>query len=72
MQIGQSNYAKRRALEIFDKWNDVSGFCEKFSSYYYEICAVIEDAVEIGSMVALNVPFKIVGGELFKGKKDNE
>jgi len=36
------------------------------SYYYYELCVVIEDAVEVGSMVALNVPFEIKNGELIK------
>ena len=66
MQKGQLDYAKRRALELFDAWNDVTGFIPKFTSYYYELCAVIEDAVEVGSMVALNVPFEIKNGELIK------
>ncbi len=63
MQKGQSDYAKRKALECFDAWNDVTGCFEKFSGYYYEICGVIEDAVEIGSMVALNVDFTIKDGK---------
>jgi len=66
IQKGQLDYAKRRALELFDAWNDVTGFIPKFTSYYYELCAVIEDAVEVGSMVALNVPFEIKNGELIK------
>jgi hypothetical protein len=63
MQEGQREYAKRKALECFDAWNDVTGCFDKFSSYYYEACAVIEDAVEIGSMVALGVEFSIVEGK---------
>lgn len=63
MNKGEVDYAKRKALEVFDQWNDVTGVIDKFSSYYYEICAVISDAVEIGSMVALEVPFEIVEGK---------
>jgi len=58
MQKGQKEYAQRKALELFDAWNDVTGCFPKFTSYYYEICAVINDAVEIGSMVALGVPLR--------------
>lgn len=63
MQRGQSEYAKRKALELFDEWNDVTGCFDKFTSYYYEICSVIEDAVEIGSMVALGIDFKVENGK---------
>ena len=63
MQKGQIEYAKRKALECFDAWNDVTGFVDKFSGYYYEMCAVIQDAVDIGSMVALGVEFQIVDGK---------
>ena len=68
MTKGQSDYAKRKALELFDAWNDVAGVVHKFDGYYYELCSVIEDAVAIGSMVALGVPFEIKDGELVKEK----
>ena len=64
MQKGQSDYAKRKALEIFDAWNDVAGCFTKFTGYYYEICSIIEDAVEIGSMIALGIDFEIEDGNL--------
>lgn len=37
MTRGETEYAIRRALNMFDDWNDVTGFVLKFSSYYYEI-----------------------------------
>lgn len=44
--------AVRRALNLFDKWNDVTGYFEKCSSCYGEICSVIEDAVHCGVQAA--------------------
>jgi hypothetical protein len=70
MNRGELSYAKRKALDVFDEWNDVTGVVEKFSSYYYEMCAVIDDAVSIGSMVALKVPFEIVDGKPQEIKED--
>jgi hypothetical protein len=58
------DYAQRKALELFDAWNDVTGYFQKGTGYYYEICAVIKDAVEIGSMVAVGTKVKIKDGNL--------
>lgn len=52
---GEIDFAKRRALNIFDKWNDVTGYVPKFCGYYYEIQKVIEDAVECGVQVGVGV-----------------
>jgi hypothetical protein len=40
--------ATERALNMFDKWNDVTGCFEKNTGYYFEIQGCIEDAVKIG------------------------
>lgn len=47
--------AKRRALNLFDKWNDVTGLVNQGTSYYYELQACIEDAVECGAQAACGV-----------------
>lgn len=52
MRRGQLNDAKRRALNIFDKWNAVTGVFNPDTSWYYEIQSVIEDAVECGAQAA--------------------
>ncbi len=52
---GEIEFAKRRALNLFDKWNDCTGFVPKFSGYYYELQSVIEDAVECGVQQAIGV-----------------
>ena len=52
MTTPELEYAVRKAQENFDRWNDVTGFVPKFAGYYYEILAVIEDAVKIGARVA--------------------
>ncbi len=44
--------AKRRALEIFENWNKVTGFVNVGESYYYEIQSVVEDAVIVGVQFA--------------------
>lgn len=59
LSVGEMEYAKRRALNIFDKWNDITGFVPKFTSYYYEIQSVIEDAVDCGAQVALGINEKL-------------
>jgi hypothetical protein len=53
MTIGQIRDAERKALNEFDKWNDVTGAISKGSSWYYELQSVIEDAVHIGAQMAL-------------------
>ena len=63
MQKGQEEYAIRKALEVFDEWNDVTGCFPRFTGYYYEACVVIEDAVKIGIYVALDIPFVIKDGK---------
>lgn len=55
MTTGELEYAKRRALNIFDRWNDCTGAVPKFTGYYYEIQGCIEDAVECGAQAALGV-----------------
>ncbi len=52
MTRGELEFAKRKALEVFDKWVEVTGVVSKCDSYYYELCSVIEDAVDIGARVA--------------------
>lgn len=53
MTRAQVVYAQRKAMDAFDKWNDVAGVIETNSGYYSEIEAVIEDAVHIGIQMAL-------------------
>lgn len=52
---GQLAFAKRRALNKFDEWNDVTGFVGKHTGYYYEIQSIVEDAVECGAQAACGV-----------------
>lgn len=54
MTKGKIEKAERLALNEFDKWNDVTGFVQEHTSYYYEIQAVIRDAVHIGVQMTLN------------------
>jgi hypothetical protein len=53
MKIGKVKKAERLALNEFDKWNDVTGFVQEHTGYYYELQSVIEDAVHIGIQMAL-------------------
>ena len=55
MKTGEMDYAIRRALNLFDKWNDCTGVVEKHTTYYYEMQAVIEDAVHCGAQRALGI-----------------
>lgn len=52
MNQGELESAVRRALNLFDQWNDVTGFVPKFTTYYYEMQGVIEDAVHCGAQGA--------------------
>jgi hypothetical protein len=53
MKKGQVDYAVRRALALFDQWNDVTGFVPVGTGYHGEIESIIEDAVHCGIQVAL-------------------
>jgi hypothetical protein len=53
--VGEIEFATRRALNLFDKWNDVTGFVPKFTSYYYEVQSCIKDAVLCGVQVGVGV-----------------
>jgi hypothetical protein len=55
MTKGEMNDAARRALNILDKWIDVTGVMPRGTSYYYELQGVIEDAVHCGAQAALKV-----------------
>lgn len=52
MTRGELEVAVRRAHNIFDKWNDVTGFVPQFTGHYYEILACVEDAVHCGAQAA--------------------
>jgi hypothetical protein len=52
---GELEFAKRRALNLFDKWNNVTRFVQEHTGYYYEIQSCIEDAVECGFQAAAGV-----------------
>lgn len=53
MNKGEVEYAKRMAFNKFDEWNDITGYFEKGTSYYYEIQAIIEDVVKIGIKISI-------------------
>jgi hypothetical protein len=54
MKKGVIDKAERLALNEFDKWNDITGFVSEYTSYYYEMQSLIEDAVHIGIQMASN------------------
>lgn len=49
MIVAELDHAIRRALNIFDKWNDVTGMFTRDCSAYSEIIGIIEDAVHCGA-----------------------
>lgn len=53
MTKGELEFAKRQAFNNFDKWNNITGAIPKGTSWYYEALSCIEDAVKIGSKVAI-------------------
>jgi hypothetical protein len=54
-------------LELFDKWNNATGFFVPGMGYYGEIEAVIIDAVHCGIQMALYNKIKIKEGNVVKG-----
>jgi len=62
MTVGKLERAKRRAINIFEEWNEVTGIFEPETGYYYEAISVIEDAVECGAQSACGV-YKTLHGE---------
>ena len=69
MTSGELEYAKRLALQLYDEWNDVTGFPAKFTSYYYEIQSLIENAVDIGAKVARGIKVDLNG--YWEDEKEN-
>ncbi len=61
MTKGKLINAKRRALNLLDAWNDVTGVLPKHSSYYYEVQGLMEDAVECGAQAATGDHRKLDG-----------
>jgi len=59
MQKGKIETAERIALNNLDKWNDVAGVVEPHTGYYYELQAVIKDAVHIGIQMAIDGKVKV-------------
>lgn len=55
MKQGELDNARRRALNLFDNWNNTTGFVEEHTGYYYELQGLIEDAVRCGVQAALGV-----------------
>lgn len=52
MTKGELDNAERRALQLFDEWNAVTGFPPRGSSYYYELQEVIRQGVHCGAQAA--------------------
>lgn len=61
MKKGQVEKAERIALNQFEKWNDVTGFVEEHTGYYYELQALIKEAVHIG--IQMSVSGRVVFGD---------
>ena len=70
MKVCEVESAKRRALDMFDEWNDVTGVFLKHSTYYCEMQSVIEDAVECGIQGALK-DFRRIGDYGFEEVRFN-
>ena len=70
MTQGEIDTAEREALNLLDKWNEVTGFVQKHTGYYYELQSVVEDAVHIGiQMVLFKKIIKDEEGNLMRERK---
>ena len=67
MNKGQVDFAERKAMELFDKWNEATGVFTVGTSYYGEIGACIIDAVHIGIQMALHEHIKTEDGNIIRG-----
>lgn len=66
MTRSQVDFAERKAKQLFDKWNEVTGAYPVGTSYYDEICGTIEDAVHVGIQMAMFGDVEIIDGEIVK------
>lgn len=71
MNKGQVEHAERRALSLFDEWNDITGVFVPGVSYYNEVTGCIEDAVHVGIQMALYGKVKIEDGRVVRGEFRN-
>jgi hypothetical protein len=62
MTKGELDGAIRRALNLFDAWNQVTGVFPRGTSYYGEVQSLIEDAVHCGAQAATG-DYKRLEGE---------
>lgn len=53
MNKGTVSDAERKALNVLEEWNDVTGALDVNGSWYRECQSVVEDAVHIGIQMAL-------------------
>lgn len=67
MNVGQVEYAERRAVELFNQWCDATGVFIPGIGYYNEMVGCIEDAVHIGIQMALKGKVSIVDGRVVRG-----
>lgn len=67
MTKGQVNDAERKALNVLEEWNDITGALDVNGSWYRECQSVVEDAVHIGIQMALYGKVKLGEfGEIIK------
>ncbi len=53
MNKGKVNDAERKALNVLEEWNEVTGALDINGSWYRECQCIIEDCVHIGIQMAL-------------------
>jgi len=66
MNAGEVDYAERKAMELFDKWNEVTGHWVPGESAYGEIRSIIIDAVHCGIQMAIHGKIKIKDGNVVR------
>jgi hypothetical protein len=72
MNRGEVNFAERKAMELFDEWNNTTGIFIPGTSYYAEIEGCIIDAVHCGIQMALNNKINIKDGNVIIGDHDEK
>ena len=68
MNKGEVDYAVRKAMEVFDSWNDTVGIFTPGTGYYAEIQGIIEDAAHCGMQMAIHKKIDIYDERVVRGK----
>jgi hypothetical protein len=68
--VGQKEYAIRKAYNVCDAWRDKYDFPNRFSTYYYEAMACVNEAAVIGIRAALGLKIRYKDDKIVDDDKE--